>query len=91
MIESIKEAEMDVAIIKGAKVAGYGIDSTIPKVSGGTSDPVFYEAQRRTKYNCFRIQQYLYKVSEVQKLISLVFRDREIEVLHHLLNGDSII
>ncbi|MEO4053395.1 LuxR C-terminal-related transcriptional regulator [Solibacillus sp. CAU 1738] len=90
MIETIKEAEMDVAVIKGAKVASYGIDSTLPKASGGTSDPVFYEVHRRTQYGGFRIQQYRRKVSEVQKRIQLVVGDREMEILHRLLNGDSM-
>ncbi|WP_431030103.1 LuxR C-terminal-related transcriptional regulator [Lysinibacillus sp. LZ02] len=90
MIETIKEAEVDAASFKGAKVASYGIDSTLPKASGGTSDPVFYEVHRRTQFGGFRIQQYRRKVSEVQQRIPLVKGDREIEVLHRLLNGDSM-
>lgn len=42
----------------------YGIEATLPKASGGTSDPVFIEVQKR---------------------ISLVQGDREIEVLHYLM------
>lgn len=90
MIETIKEAETDIAYINGVKVASYGIDSTLPKASGGTSDPVFYEVHRRTQFGGSRIQQYRRKVSEVQKRIPLVVGDREIEVLHRLLNGDSM-
>lgn len=55
MIESIEEAEearQPVAKIDnysyiGAKTAMYGIEATLPKASGGTSDPVFIEVQRR--------------------------------------------
>ncbi|MEG0439168.1 MAG: hypothetical protein RR587_08035, partial [Solibacillus sp.] len=72
MIETIKEAEMNSVGFSGAKVASYGIESTLPKASGGTSDPVFYEVQRRTQYGSFRIQQYKRKVSEVQQRILLV-------------------
>ncbi|MDM5248618.1 LuxR C-terminal-related transcriptional regulator [Lysinibacillus sp. G4S2] len=37
-----------------------------------------------------RISEYEYKVAEVQKRISLVHGDREREILHRLLNGDSM-
>ncbi|WP_342575493.1 LuxR C-terminal-related transcriptional regulator [Solibacillus sp. FSL K6-1781] len=90
MIKIIKEAETDKAFINGIKVASYGIESTLPKASGGTSDPVFYEVHRRTQFSSLRIQQYCRKILEVQKRIPLVVGDREIEVLHRLLDGDSM-
>lgn len=90
MIEIIKEAEINTAGFNGAKVASYGIDSTLPKASGGVSDPVFYEVCRRSKYGGLRIGQYRRKVTEVQKRIPLVVGDRENEVLHRLLNGESM-
>lgn len=90
MIETIKEAEAEVFVTPGAKTAAYGIDSTMPKASGGVSDPVFYEVHRRTQYGGFRIQQYKRKVREVQERIELVQGDREQEVLYRLLNGDSM-
>ena len=90
MIKTIKEAETNIAHINGIQIASYGIESTLPKASGGTSDPVFYEVHRRTQFCSLRIQQYCRKVSEVQKRIPLVVGDREIEVLHRLLNGDSM-
>lgn len=90
MIETIKEEEMNATSFNGAKIASYGIEATLPKASGGTSDPVFYEVHRRTQFNSFRIQQYRRKVSEVQKRIPFVIGDRENEVLHRLLNGESM-
>ncbi|MGG2081678.1 LuxR C-terminal-related transcriptional regulator [Lysinibacillus pakistanensis] len=95
MIESIEEARQPVAKIDnnsyiGAKTAMYGIEATLPKASGGTSDPVFIEVQRRVYASNKRIREYEIKVAEVQKRIPLVHGDREIEVLHRLLNGNSM-
>ncbi|MGE7115052.1 hypothetical protein [Lysinibacillus sp. NPDC047702] len=95
MIESIEEARQPVAKIDnnsyiGAKTAMYGIEATLPKASGGTSDPVYIEVQRRVYASNKRIREYEVKVDEVQKRISLVHGDREIEVLHRLLDGDSM-
>lgn len=90
MIETIKEAEMNTAAFHGAKVASYGIDSTLPKASGGVSDPVFYEVCRRSQYGGLRIAQYRRKVSEVQQRIPFVKGDREVEILHRLLDGNSM-
>ncbi|AVK84430.1 hypothetical protein C3943_13050 [Lysinibacillus sp. B2A1] len=95
MIESIEEARQPVAKIDnnsyiGAKTAMYGIEATLPRASGGTSDPVFIEVQRRVYTSNKRIREYEIKVSEVQKRIPLVQSDREVEVLHRLLDGDSM-
>ncbi len=43
--ELAKDIEYD-----GAKVAAYGIEATLPKASGGNSDPVSYEATRRAQF-----------------------------------------
>jgi hypothetical protein len=48
MVETIEEARQPVAKMDnssyiGAKTAMYGIEATLPKASGGTSDPVFTE------------------------------------------------
>lgn len=95
MIETIEEARQPVAKVNnnsyiGAKTAMYGIEATLPKASGGTSDPVFFEVQRRVYLNNKRISECEMKVAEVQNRISLVLGDREIEVLHRLLNGNSM-
>ncbi|MFJ8459187.1 LuxR C-terminal-related transcriptional regulator [Lysinibacillus xylanilyticus] len=68
----------------------YGIEVTLPKASGGTSDPVFAEVQRRVYALNYRIKEYEQKIAEVQNRIPFVEGDREVEVLHRLLNGDSM-
>ncbi len=95
MVATIEEARKPVAKVDnnsyiGAKTAMYGIEATLPKASGGTSDPVFIEVQRRFYINNKRIQEYESKVAEVQNRIPLVHGDREVEVLHRLLDGDSM-
>lgn len=95
MVATIEEARKPVAKVDnnsylGAKIAMYGIEATLPKAIGGTSDPVFIEVQRRLFINNKRIQEYESKVIEVQKRIPLVHGDREVEVLHRLLDGESM-
>jgi DNA-binding NarL/FixJ family response regulator len=95
MNETIEEARQPVEKVDsssyiGAKTAMYGIEAILPKASGGTSDPVFTEVQRRVYSLNYRIKEYEQKIAEVQKRIPLVTGDREIEVLHRLLDGDSM-
>ncbi len=51
---------------------------------------MFSEVQRRVYSLNYRIKEYEQKIAEVQKRISLVQGDREIEVLHRLLDGNSM-
>ncbi|PCD82736.1 hypothetical protein CNQ87_19445 [Lysinibacillus fusiformis] len=95
MVETIEEARQPVAKMNnnsyiGGKTAMYGLEATLPKSSGGTSDPVFTEVQCRVYSLNFRIKQYEQKIAEVQKHIPFVEGDREVEVLHRLLDGDSM-
>ncbi|MFJ5566147.1 hypothetical protein [Lysinibacillus xylanilyticus] len=95
MVETIEEARQPVAKVDnnsyiGAKIAMYGIKATLPKVSGGTSDPVFAEVQRRVYALNYRIKEYEQKIAGVQNRIPFVEGDKEVEVLHRLLNGDSM-
>ncbi|MFJ6268190.1 hypothetical protein [Lysinibacillus xylanilyticus] len=95
MVETIEEARQPVAKVDnnsyiGAKIAMYGIEATLPKVSGGTSDPVFAEVQRRVYALNYRIKEYEQKIAGVQNRIPFVEGDKEVEVLHRLLNGDSM-
>lgn len=50
----------------------YGLEATLPKASGGTSDPVFSEVQRRVYSLNYRIKEYEQKIAEVPNRISLV-------------------
>lgn len=95
MIEQIRVGKMQDEVVKtieyeGAKVANYGIEATLPKASGGTSDPVSYEASRRTQFYVKRVLRYVWKVKEIQERASNVIGEREIFVLHHLLDGYSM-
>ncbi|MCT6815326.1 MAG: hypothetical protein M3043_02840 [Lysinibacillus fusiformis] len=95
MVETIEEARQPVGKADnnsyiGAKTAMYGIEATLPKASGGTSDPVYTEVQRRVYSLNYRIKEYEQKISEIQKRIPLVHEDREVEVLHRLLDGNSM-
>ncbi|MFJ5788859.1 LuxR C-terminal-related transcriptional regulator [Lysinibacillus sp. NPDC093197] len=95
MVATIEEARKTVVQVDnssyiGAKIAMYGIEAILPKASGGTSDPVYTEVQRRVYSLNYRIKEYEQKIAEVQNRIPLVHGDREIEVLHRLLDGESM-
>lgn len=95
MVATIAEARKPVAKVDdnsymGAKIAMYGIEAILPKASGGTSDPVYTEVQCRVYSLNYRIKEYEQKIAEVQKRIPLVTGDREVEVLHRLLDGNSM-
>jgi len=83
--ELTKDIEYD-----GAKVAAYGIEATLPKASGGTSDPVSYEATRRSQFYVKRVLRYEWKVREIQKRASNVTGERDIFVLNCILDGYSM-
>ena len=67
----------------------YGL-GLLPKASCWTTDPVFIEVQRRVYISNKRISEYEFKVEVVQQRIPLVLGEREIEVLHRLLKGNSM-
>jgi uncharacterized protein YerC len=69
-------------------VRQYGPDSDMPKPKGGTSDPVFQEYLRREK-RWKKVQQYEDKVNAIQRRIHVIKDERELEVLHWLLEGKS--
>ncbi|QPQ31105.1 hypothetical protein [Lysinibacillus sp. JNUCC 51] len=66
----------------------YGIEATSKSKWNWTSDPVFIEVQRRMYSSNKRISEL--KVEEVQQPIHLVRGERKIEVLHRLINGNSM-
>lgn len=73
----------------GAKIAQYGIEATLPKAVGGTSDPVSFEAIRRANIYS-RYLRYERKVREIQERSKYVVGEREIYVLNCILDGDSM-
>jgi len=68
--------------------AEYGVESSLPKPKGTTSDPVYRELLRREK-RWRKIEQYERKVKMIQDRIHVIQDEREFEVLHWLLDGKS--
>ncbi|MGE6261323.1 hypothetical protein ACQKCU_26235 [Heyndrickxia sporothermodurans] len=68
--------------------AQYGIEATLPKPKGLTSDPVYKETIRREK-RYSKIAQYEEKVQVIQERMNLIKDERENEVLYWLLEGKS--
>ncbi|MRG86990.1 helix-turn-helix transcriptional regulator [Salinibacillus xinjiangensis] len=66
----------------------YGIESSMPKAQGRNSDPVFQEYKRREKRWAI-VEKYEKKVKIIQERIHLIQDERELEVLHWLLEGKS--
>jgi DNA-binding NarL/FixJ family response regulator len=66
----------------------YGIDASLPKGKGTTSDPIYREYLRREK-RWKKIEQYEKKVKMIQDRIHVIQDEREFEVLHWLLDGKS--
>ncbi|BDH60124.1 hypothetical protein MTP04_02540 [Lysinibacillus sp. PLM2] len=88
MINTVEELQNELPV-KGAKTAQYGIEATLPKASGGTSDVVFSEVNRRANH-LRKINEYIYKIAEVQRRIDKVTEPRGAEVLFWLLEGKSM-
>ncbi|MBB5148189.1 helix-turn-helix transcriptional regulator [Ureibacillus thermosphaericus] len=88
MINTVEQLQMEYRY-NGAKIAQYGIEATLPKASGQTSDVVFTEVVRRNKH-LKRINEYICKIQEVQKRVDKVTEPREAEVLYWLLEGKSM-
>lgn len=88
MINTVEQLQMEYRY-NGAKIAQYGIEATLPKASGQTSDVVFTEVVRRNKH-LKRINEYIFKIQEVQKRVDKVTEPREAEVLFWLLDGKSL-
>ncbi len=66
----------------------YGIEATLPKPQGVTSDPIFKEVVRREK-RYKKIAQYEEKVQIIQDRMAIIQDDRDFEVLHWILEGKS--
>jgi DNA-directed RNA polymerase specialized sigma subunit len=81
MRESMEEAGEGIT-------AKYGIEASMPKGKGTTSDPIYREYLRREK-RWKKIEQYEKKVKIIQERIHVIQDEREFEVLHWLLDGKS--
>lgn len=88
MINSIKILRDSMKDAGEGLTAQYGIEATLPKPQGITSDPVYKETVRREK-RYSKIAQYEEKVQVIQDRMYLIINERENEVLHWLLEGKS--
>lgn len=77
--------ELD-SLTAAASTAKYGIEATMPKAVGGTSDPVHAHVQIRAAREA-RINKTKNELLMVQNLIDKVIGDKEQEVLYWLLEG----
>lgn len=84
-ISILRESMKDVGV---GLTTRYGEESDMPKAQGISSDPVYKETVRRAK-RYKKVVQYEEKVKLVQNLIHVIEDNREIEILHWLLEGKS--
>lgn len=89
MINEIKRQRELLSHIGGNVVAQGGIESSMPKAQGETSDPVAQEVIRRDK-NSKWLNKLEDKVLFVQKRIHVITDEREKVVLECLLDGFSM-
>ncbi|MEC1373398.1 DNA-binding response regulator [Heyndrickxia oleronia] len=88
MINSIKELRKSLQSAGEGLTAQYGVEATLPKPQGITGDPIYRELIRREKRHVV-INKYKKKISVIQDRLYLIKDDRELEVLHWLLEGKS--
>ncbi|KQL21764.1 hypothetical protein AN957_02930 [Cytobacillus solani] len=88
MMNSIKILRDSMKDAGEGLTAQYGDQAGMPKAQGTTSDPVYREAVRRGK-RFGVINKYEAKISTIQDRMHLIKDDRELEVLHWLLEGKS--
>jgi uncharacterized protein YerC len=88
MMNSIKVLRDSMKDAGEGLTAQYGDTSGMPKAQGTKSDPVYREIVRRERRYSV-IHKYEAKISVIQNRMHLITDDREIEVLHWLLEGKS--
>ncbi|MCM3239065.1 LuxR C-terminal-related transcriptional regulator [Heyndrickxia oleronia] len=88
MINSIKELRKSLQSAGEGITTQYGVEATLPKPQGVTGDPIYRELIRREKRHAV-INKYKAKISVIQDRLHLIKDDRELEVLHWLLEGKS--
>ncbi|MGX8791724.1 helix-turn-helix transcriptional regulator [Oceanobacillus sp. M60] len=89
MLNEIKRQRQLMDYEGGNLVAQSGIESTMPKAKGGTSDPIALEVIRRDK-NSKWLDKLETKVLFIQKRIHLITDEREKAVLECMLDGLSM-
>lgn len=72
----------------GASIAQYGIEATMPKPQGQTSDPVLREVQRLMRQDSV-IAKYEQKVLYIQNRWERVTDERQAMIFNQVLTGTS--
>ncbi|WP_342515600.1 LuxR C-terminal-related transcriptional regulator [Sutcliffiella sp. FSL R7-0096] len=88
MMNSIKILKSSMNDAGEGLTAQYGDEAGMPKAQGITGDPIYREVVRREKRYSV-IEKYKAKISVIQDRLHLIIDDRELEVLHWLLEGKS--
>ncbi|MBD7984228.1 DNA-binding response regulator [Sporosarcina sp. Sa2YVA2] len=88
MVNSISVIKEGMGSI-GGLTAIYGTEVGASKKNGGRSDPIFREATRRER-RLKKIYEFEQKIAFVQERLPLITDDREMEILHWLLEGKSL-
>ncbi len=88
MINSIKIMRQSLESAGEGLTAQYGIESSMPKAQGQTSDPVHREVVRRGRH-WKKVKGYEEKIKVIQERVHLITNERETEVLHWILEGKS--
>lgn len=90
MIKEIKRQRQLMGYEGGNLVAQGGIESTMPKAQGGTSDPVALEVIRRDKASKW-VLKLEDKVLYIQERMCIIQDEREKAVLECMLDGLSMV
>ncbi|MGG0668573.1 DNA-binding response regulator [Lederbergia citrisecunda] len=90
MMNSVKVIREGMNEVGEGMTARYGLEAAMPKANGGRpSDPIYREVNRRER-RLKKVYEYERKIQLVQERIPLITEDRDIEVLHWLLEGKSL-
>src|SRR5699024_3076274 len=90
MIKEIKRQRELLGHIGTNIVAQSGLESSMPKAQGVTSDPVALEVIRREKKSKW-VEKLEEKVLFIQKRISVITNEREKAILECMLDGMSMV
>lgn len=88
MMNSIKVLRESMEDAGEGLTAKYGVEASVPKPQGTTSDPVYREILRRES-RLKVIDKHKTRISLIQGRLHLIEDERELEVLHWLLEGKS--
>lgn len=75
-------------VVMGGSIAQYGIESTMPKPQGQTSDPILREVQRLIKQDTV-ITKYETKVRYIQNRWDRIIDEKQAIAFNLKLNGKS--